>query len=114
MKSVSLPVKMLLLFAACLACIWGALFFELNRSRERAIADAQVATVFQAQLYAENAKSVIKRLDEVMFDLRHYWDNDKEFTEHVHRQSAHISDIAFQIGVIGKDGERASVFRTGR
>ncbi len=105
MKSVSLPVKMLLLFAASLACIWGALFFELNRSRARAIRDAEVATQYQAQLFAESSKSAFKRLDEVLFDLREHWSGEeRHFTDKVQRQAEHISDIAFQIGVIGKDG----------
>ncbi|MBF0268949.1 MAG: PAS domain S-box protein [Alphaproteobacteria bacterium] len=96
---------MLLLFAASLACIWGALFFELTRSREHAIRDAEVATQFQAQLFAENTNSIIKRLDESMFDLREHWsDGEEHFAARVQRQAEHISDIAFQIGVIGKDG----------
>lgn len=105
MKRRSLGLQMLAVLAAGLAVIWTAVFFELNKNRARVIREAETTVVFQAQLFAENTKSVFKRLDEVLFDLRVHWsDEEKQFTQQVQKQIEHISDVAFQIGVIDKNG----------
>jgi PAS domain S-box-containing protein len=89
----------------CLAVIWGAVYLELNRNRERHLNDARLEAVLQAQVFAEHTRNIFKRLDEVLFDLREHWNGgEQEFTSQVQRQIEHISDVAFQIGVIGKDG----------
>ncbi|MDK9721323.1 MAG: PAS domain S-box protein [Rhodospirillales bacterium] len=105
MKTGSLRLQMLAVMAASLAVIWAAVYFELSRNRARIIREAEISAVFQAQLFAENTKSVFKRLDEVLFDLRAHWsDEEKQFTQQVQKQIEHIGDIAFQIGVIDKNG----------
>ncbi|TAN46354.1 MAG: PAS domain S-box protein, partial [Rhodospirillales bacterium] len=105
MPILSLRLQMLALLVLGLAVLWLAVFIELNRSRERFIGDAQTATVYQAQVLAENARSTFKRLDEVLFDLRVHWDGEeRQFAELVKDQQEHISDIAFQIGIIDRDG----------
>jgi PAS domain S-box-containing protein len=101
----SLRLKLAAWLALGLIALWGAVGFELHRLRESHLGDARVSVVLQAQIFAENNRTVIKRLDEVLIDLREHWSGDeKEFTRQVQRQGVHISDIAFQIGVIGKDG----------
>ncbi|MBF0355096.1 MAG: PAS domain S-box protein [Alphaproteobacteria bacterium] len=105
MPTLSLRLQMLVLLAVGLLSLWLAVFFDLSRSRERFIKDAEISTVYQAQVRAENARSTIKRLDEVLFDLRVHWDGEeRQFTELVKVQQEHIADIAFQIAVIDKNG----------
>ncbi|MFA6020550.1 MAG: hypothetical protein WC722_09835, partial [Rhodospirillales bacterium] len=105
MKTGSLRLQMLAVMAASLAVIWVAVFYELRGNRARLIREAETSVAFQAQLFAENSKSVFKRLDEVLFDLRVHWnEEEKQFTQQVQKQIDHIGDIAFQIGVIDKDG----------
>jgi len=84
---------------------WLSVAYELNHSRNTYQREIEQATIFQAQAYAENTLATIKRLDEVVLDLRDYWTGDMErFAELVQRRRQHLGDIAFQVSIIDAEG----------
>ena len=105
MKAPSSRAQIFLLLFLCLAVIWISSFLELKRSREDVLRTAESSTVFQSQVLAEHSQSTIKRLDELLLDMRDYWHGDAAaFAELVkHRQNI-LSDIALQVAIIGPDG----------
>ena len=85
--------------------IWSAVYFELDGRRHAELREAAHTTEFQAQAAAESALSVIKRLNEILLDLRTRWDGDPvHFSNLVRHRQAYMSDIAFQIAVIDGAG----------
>lgn len=89
----------------CLAIIWLAVFFELNRSRNSVMREAEVRTEVQSRLFAENTRSIIKRVNEILLDTRAQWAGDwKSFANNIRQRQESIADISFQVAVIDKDG----------
>ena len=89
----------------CLSIIWGAVFYELERSRSSVIQEAVVKTRIQARVFAEYSQSTIKRIDEVLLDTRAYWDGDwQSFAKVIARSQGNLQDFTFQVAVIDKDG----------
>ncbi|NJD35480.1 MAG: PAS domain S-box protein, partial [Betaproteobacteria bacterium] len=91
------------------ALLWllaaGLAAYEIDRSRREYLREAETTTVFQAQAFAENTRSTIKRLNELLLNLRTEWHGDWErFAAVVKARQAHIQDITFQIGVIDAEG----------
>ncbi len=88
-----------------LAIIWLAAAYELDRRRSSDLREVAHATEFQAQAFAENTLSTIKRLNEILLDLRTRWDGDpRQFAKLVQRRQQYMSDVAFQVAVIDEQG----------
>lgn len=88
-----------------LAVIWSVAAYDLQRSRDSELHSFEQITVFQAQAFAENARSTIKRINEIALDLRTHWvANPDGFAELIRQRQEHSADIAFQVAVIGADG----------
>ena len=88
-----------------LAVIWSVAAYDLQRSRDSELRSTEQITVFQAQAFAENARSTIKRINEIALDLRTHWlANPDGFAELIRQRQEHTADIAFQVAVIGADG----------
>jgi len=88
-----------------LGLVWAMAWYELDRSRAGYLREVENSTRFQAQAFAESASSAIKRLDEMLLDLRVQWDGHPErFAEQVKRRQQYMADIAFQVAVIDADG----------
>ncbi len=88
-----------------LAIIWMVVAYELDRRRSSDLREVAHANEFQAQAFAENTLSTIKRLNEILLDLRSRWDGDPEqFSRFVQRRQQYMSDIAFQVAVIDEHG----------
>ena len=105
MKSPSSRLQILLLLALCLAVIWTSTFLELTRSRESVLNQAESSMRYQAQVFAEHSLSTIKRLDELLLDMRDYWHGDVPgFADRVRRRQEILSDIALQVSIIDSDG----------
>ncbi len=66
----SLKAIFAFLLAASLAIIWLTVAYQLDRRKSADLREARLSTVFQAQAAAENTRSLIKRLNEVLLDLR--------------------------------------------
>ena len=88
-----------------LAVIWSVAAYDLQRSRDSELYSSEQITVFQAQAFAENVRSTIKRINEIALDLRTHWvANPGGFAELIRQRQEHTADIAFQVAVIGADG----------
>jgi signal transduction histidine kinase/ActR/RegA family two-component response regulator len=88
-----------------LAIIWLIAAYELDRRRSSDLREVAHATEFQAQAFAENTLATIKRLNEILLDLRSRWEGDPEqFARLVQRRQQYMSDVAFQVAVIDERG----------
>ena len=101
-RAVQRLVLVVLCFFAIVAC---AAWWELHRSKEALLHEAEVKQVVQARVFAENSKSVFKRVDELLLDLRSRWQGDwRAFASAVQKSQATLADVTFQVAVIDKDG----------
>ena len=101
-------LRLSLLFLLLIVLLWSAVFFELARNRQETLHEEETAVQLQAQIYAENLHSTIKRLDELLLDLRSDWSGDwSRFSTLVRARRENIRDIAFQVAVIDADGRLA-------
>ncbi len=101
----TLKVKLGLILVAGLILIWYAAYFEIGRSRASFLHETERSTVFEAQAFAENTLSNIKRLNEVLYDLREYWKGgSKQFSVTLQRRLEYMTDLAFQVAVIDEKG----------
>ena len=97
-----------LLAAVVLALIWAVALFEVSRNRASEIREAELRTKTQAQVFAEYSRGTIKRIDELITDLRGHWMADSSlFAGHVQRRHDNIQDITFQVGTIDRNGMMA-------
>lgn len=88
-----------------LAVVWSVAAYDLQRSRDSELRSTEQIAVFQAQAFAENVRSTIKRINEITLDLRTHWvANPDGFAELIRQRQEHTADIAFQVAVIGADG----------
>jgi len=98
-------VRLALTLVTGVAIIWSLACYDLYRSRASELRASEQITVFQAQAFAENARSTIKRINEIALDLRSYWiGNRAGFADIVRRRQEYSGDVAFQVAVIGADG----------
>ena len=103
--SLSIKSQLFIALAVSLLFVWLSVAYELKHSQAVCQREVEQATIFQAQAYAENTLATIKRLDEVVLDLRDYWTGDvARFAELVRRRQQHLKDIAFQVAIIDADG----------
>jgi len=108
MNALSARFQLLVLLPLLLAAVWGACFYELQRSEREQIQQAETATAFQAQAFAENTLASIKRLNELLLGLRANWTGDwNSFSATIKARQEHISDLTFQIAVIDASGHMA-------
>jgi PAS domain S-box-containing protein len=98
-------IRLLMSQALLWLLIAGFAAYEIERSRREYLREAETTTVFQARAFAENTRSTIKRLNELLLNLRTEWHGDWErFAAVVKARQEHIQDITFQIGVIDAEG----------
>ena len=105
-RSISqLRFQWILLLCLCLALIWVAAGYELYRSQQAVLHEAEVRTSVQAHVFAEYSRSTIKRIDEFILDIRTRWSGDWEaFSALIQTTQQHIDDLVFQVAVIDKEG----------
>ena len=100
-----LRLRLALTVLFCLCVVWLATYLELGRSRQAYIHEAEVKNTVNAHAFSENTRSTIRRINEVLIDLRPSWnDNWKQFAELIKARQEHIKDLTFQVSVIDKDG----------
>ena len=98
-------VQIALLVVLSLMLVWGAAVYELYRSQQTYLHDAEVRTAVQAHVFSEYSHSTFKRINEVIIDLRTRWTGDwQAFAAMVQRTQENIDDFTFQVAVIDKDG----------
>ncbi len=97
--------QLILMFALTLLLTWSFVAYELFRSRTQYLQEANVRTYVQSQVFAEYSQSVVRRINEVLLDMRNDWNgNWAEFADVVRRRQEILQDISFQVAVIDKDG----------
>ena len=85
--------------------VWATAYYELDRSQQSHLREAQVSTAVQSRVFGEYSESTIKRINELILDLRPQWTGDwKAFSELIQRRQENIEDLTFQVAVIDKDG----------
>ena len=88
-----------------LVLVWAAAAYELSRSRQTYLHEAEVRTAVQAHVFAEYSRSTLKRINEFLLDLRRDWNGDwKSFAASVQRRQENIDDLTFQVAVIDREG----------
>ena len=88
-----------------LVLIWTAVAIELQRSFSASLHEAEIKTRVNARLFAENTRASIKRVNELLLDLRANWQGDpKAFATFIRARQEHIKDISFQVAVIDRNG----------
>ena len=93
------------LLVMVLALVWSVAFYELYRTQQSAMHDAELETVKNAQIFAEYSRSTLKRVNEFILEARRQWTGDwQSFAGVVKRGQENIDDISFQVAVIDKDG----------
>jgi hypothetical protein len=103
--SKSQKVQIALIVGLSLMLVWASAFYELYRSRQTYLHDAEVRTSVQAQVFSEYSRSTFKRINEVILDLRTRWNGDwQAFAALVQRAQENIDDLTFHVAVIDKDG----------
>jgi len=85
--------------------VWATAFYELNRSKQGELREAEVRTQTQAHVFSEFSLSTIKRINEILLDTRPQWNGDwKAFAKAVNRKQESTQDLLFQIVVIDPMG----------
>ncbi len=100
-----LQVQIAIVVFLALVLIWAVVFYELDRSKQGFLREAEVKTSIQSQLFSEFSRSTIKRVNELILDIRTQWTGDwKSFSTLIQRRQENIDDLTFQVTVIDKDG----------
>ena len=87
------------------ALLGAIVFYDLAQSERAFLREAEIQTRIEAHVFAEHANSTIKRLNELLFDLRGQWHGDwPAFAQLVKQRKENIEDLAFQVAVIDRDG----------
>ncbi len=85
--------------------VWVTAFYELSRSKQAALREAEIRTQTQAHVFSEFSLSTVKRINEILLDLRPQWNGDwKTFASAVNRKQESTQDLLFQIAVIDPAG----------
>lgn len=91
-----------------LVVIWGIAYYELQQTRASYLREAEVRTAVQARVFAENTRSIIKRINEISLNTRTHWQGDwKAFAQIIRQRQESLNDLTFQVAVIDKHGRLA-------
>lgn len=97
--------QLILMFALVFALVWVLVVYELFQSRAHYLAEANLRTRVQSQVFAEYSQSAIRRINEVILDIRDDWSgNWQEYADLVRHRQEILSDISFQVTIVDKDG----------
>ena len=100
--------NILLITLVWLGVIWLATLYELTRIRESYLREAQARTSIQARVFAENTRSVVKRINELLLNTRDQWHGDwRSFAQLIRSREDSIIDLTFQVAVIDRHGKLA-------
>ena len=101
----SLRLQITLTVTLGLLLVWAVALYELHRSRDAALREADVRTSIEAQVFAEYSRSAFKRINEFILDVRSRWTGDpKTLSTIVQQTQENISDLSFQVAILDKKG----------
>lgn len=88
-----------------LVILWALALGELYRNQQAQIREAELVARAQAEVFAEYSRSTIKRINQVILDLRGKWNGDwNAFDAQVRQVQQNIDDLTFQVAIIDSDG----------
>jgi signal transduction histidine kinase/DNA-binding NarL/FixJ family response regulator len=88
-----------------LLLVWATALYELNRSEQGYLREAEVRAEVQAHVFSEYSRSTIKRINELIIDVRSQWTGDwQAFAEIIRHRQESIVDLTFQFAVIDREG----------
>lgn len=91
-----------------LVVIWGIAYYELKQTRASYLREAEVRTSVQARVFAENTRTIIKRINDISLNTRSHWQGDwKAFAQIIRLRQESLNDLTFQVAVIDKHGRLA-------
>ena len=94
-----------LIVILALILVWITAAYEIHRSQQAHLREAEVRTAVQAHVFAEYSHSTLKRINEFMLNLRDDWKGDRAaFSALVQRRQENIDDLTFQVAIIDRDG----------
>lgn len=94
-----------LIVILALILVWMTAAYEIYRSQQTYLHEAEARTAVQAHVFAENSRSTLKRINEFMLNLRNEWKGDHAaFSALVQRRQENIDDLTFQVAIIDRDG----------
>ncbi|MFZ4537805.1 response regulator [Propionivibrio sp.] len=98
--------SVLALFAlGCLIILWSVSWYGIEEKRLSELRAAEAHAMGKAAVFAEFSNSTIKRVNQILLDLRDGWSgNAKAFVDQVKARQKHIEDIAFHVLVIDREG----------
>ncbi len=101
-----LKLRVILVTLAMLTLAWGLVAYDLVRTRNGYLREAEVKTQIQAQVFAEYGLASVRRIDELLLDSREAWlAGPGELAEHIELRHNHgIDDLSLQIGIIDRMG----------
>lgn len=104
-SSAHLRLQIALIGVLSLALVWFIAFYELDRSQQSQLHEAEVRVAVRAQVFAEYSRSTIRRINELLLDTRSQWSGDwKAFAELIQKRQENIEDLTFQVAIIDRDG----------
>ena len=90
---------------AILFMTWAAAIYEIQRSKQTFIQEAELRTEKNAHIFSEYSLSTIKRLNSFILDAREEWHDDwVTFAQYVEYHQNMIDDLVFQVAVIDRQG----------
>jgi len=101
-----MKIRVVLVTGTLLALAWGLVAYDLVRTRDGYLREAETKTSVQAQVFAEFGRASVKRIDELLLDARDTWvDTPGDLAAHIRgRQEKYVDDVSHQVGVIDRDG----------
>lgn len=91
-----------------LALIWTAALTELYHRHSAYYHEAEIRNTAQARVFAEYTRSTIKRIDEMLLDLRPHWAKGRlDFLSTINENQSNLRDLAFQLSVVDSKGQLA-------
>jgi signal transduction histidine kinase len=97
-----------LAFAVIAALIWTATLLDQSRFEQNELRLTEQTAIFQAQAFAENTISTIRRIDDALLDLREHWAEERgKFSPKVVRKLDQMLGLAFEVFVARLDGSQA-------
>ncbi len=76
-STAGLRMQIRLIALLALVLLWSAVFYEISRQRRNVLSEAEIKAVADAHVFAEFADANIRRLNELLLDLRSQWRGDE-------------------------------------
>jgi signal transduction histidine kinase/CheY-like chemotaxis protein len=88
-----------------LVLLWAIIYAWVDHGYTKEMRESELSTTLRARVFAENSKSTIKRVNEILLNTRRQWSGDQKlFSKVIQQEQKNFDDIIFQVAVIDRDG----------